>query len=343
MSTISDNTNPILNNVGGTTFEVPRITLPEASDITNVSTSQINQSINAQDLAVTKKLLTANLSFDVKLLNNFNNKKEEIQSRLIPFIVKQLSPFGPTALQFITANPELFKPGVDLQKMAPLLNELKEYVSCPSQPTILQLINKRNNTATQINNLYQNVKTISKITNTTSIVLNAVQIGITVIQAIPYPSPSIGLTEIIGEVADLLQTKLKSGKVIVNGLSITSASFGLLLGSALNLLNILDLLIQQCSEKQDIPFTTINNEINLLNNQSQQIEETQQNLIYKGFKLELQLDKTNQTQYAKRYAQALSTQGVPVLRTESSFASNPQVLLDQLKFIIDSNPNLTAE
>ena len=31
------------------------------------------------------------------------------------------------------------------------------------------------------------------------------------------------------------------------------------------------------------------------------------------------------------------------LKTESSFASDPQVLIDQLKFIIDSNHNLTAQ
>ena len=51
----------------------------------------------------------------------------------------------------------------------------------------------------------------------------------------------------------------------------------------------------------------------------------------------------NQIKYPRRFAQALNKQGVPVLKTESSFASNPQVLIDQLKFIIDSNPNLTAE
>jgi hypothetical protein len=55
------------------------------------------------------------------------------------------------------------------------------------------------------------------------------------------------------------------------------------------------------------------------------------------------LDEVNQSKYPRRYAQALSKQGVPVLKTDSSFASNPQVLIDQLKFIIDSNPNLTAE
>ena len=65
--------------------------------------------------------------------------------------------------------------------------------------------------------------------------------------------------------------------------------------------------------------------------------------VYKGFKLEIKLDEASTSKYPKRFAQALNAQGVPVLKTDSSFASDPQVLLDQLKFIIDSNPQLTAE
>jgi hypothetical protein len=64
---------------------------------------------------------------------------------------------------------------------------------------------------------------------------------------------------------------------------------------------------------------------------------------YKDFKLELKLDDTNSSKYPKHYAQALNKQGVPVLKTESSFTSDNQTLISELKFIIDSNPNLTAE
>jgi hypothetical protein len=67
------------------------------------------------------------------------------------------------------------------------------------------------------------------------------------------------------------------------------------------------------------------------------------NNTYRGFKLEIKLDEASTSKYPKRFAQALNVQGVPVLKTESSFASDPQVLLSELKFIIDSNPNLTAE
>ena len=359
MSEIIENTN-LPNTTGGTSFDVSRITLTPAPDVTNIATSQINQTLNTQKLDTVKRLLSANLPFEVKLLNIFNNKKEEVQARLIPFIVKQLTPFSPTAVQFIVNNPTLYKTGVNPQEIAPLLEELKGYVDCPNERIVLQLINKRNSVATQINNLYQNIKTINKTTDTSNTVTNAIQTGITTIQTIPYPATGIpplglpplttGLIEITGAAADLLKERLDINRIVISDLNITAASFGSLLGSALNLLNVLDVLIQTCAQDQELPFTTINNEINLLNsgtnllnNQSQITAQTQNNLTYKGFKLELQLDEVNQSKYPRRYAQALNSQGVPVLKTESSFASNPQVLIDQLKFIIDSNPNLTAE
>lgn len=352
MSKILENSN-LPSNTNRASFNISRITLSEAPDVTNIATSQVNQTLNTQELDITKKALSSTLPIEAKLTNIFNNKKEEVQSRLIPFIIKQLTSFGSTAVQFIVSNPELLKPGADPQVTEPIIKELKEYVVCPSQTTISSLINKRNSTATQINNMYQTVKTINKTSDSTNSIITAVQTGINVIKAIPYPATGIpvlglppvttGTTETIGAAVDLLQTRLNTGKVVINELNITAASFGSLLGSSLNLLNILDVLIQQCAQDQDIPFTTINNEINLLNDQSQLIAQTQNNLTYKGFKLELQLDEVNQSKYPRRYAQALSKQGVPVLKTDSSFASNPQVLIDQLKFIIDSNPNLTAE
>lgn len=56
---------------------------------------------------------------------------------------------------------------------------------------------------------------------------------------------------------------------------------------------------------------------------------------YKGFKLEILLDDKNDLRFPKRYAVAKTPNGVIVLRTESSFASSVNVLLEEIKFIID--------
>lgn len=340
------------------TYEIPRITLSSEPDITNIATSQVNQTINNQKLATITGVLGASIPFEVKLINLVNSKKEEIQAKLIPFVIQQLSPFGGASLQFIINNKEFLDPKTDPKTLLPLLVQLKQYVTCPNQNLILQLIRKRNNLANQINKMYDTVNLLNKTTSTTNTIITAAQTGVNLIKAIPYPATGIppiglpplttGVIEITGEVVSTLTTLLRKSGVVINALTLSAATFGVLLGTVLSLLKTLDLLLQQCVQDQNIPFTVINNELNLLVNQSTGISNsvviaTTQDNTYKGFTLEIKLDEINTTQYKKRYAQALNKQGVPVLKTESSFASDPQVLVDQLKFIIDSNPNLTAE
>lgn len=323
---------------------IPRITLELVPDIIPVITQKINQDINTSENEALKQQSNAELPFQSKVANTVNVKKEDIKRKLIPFVLQLLLPFGMVALQAILAKLPI--------------NEIKDKVSCPNKAKLLELINKRNKLARQINNIYKTVTTLSKTLNITNTAINAIQTGINLIQVIPYPATGIppiglpplttGIIEITGATVDRLTEELKKARVAINILTITLASLGIFLGVILNLLNILDQLIQQCSEDQNLPFETINNELNLLVNQSTGISNsttisTVQDNTYKGFTLEIKLDETNTTQYKKRYAQALNKQGVPVLKTESSFASDPQVLVDQLKFIIDSNPNLTAE
>jgi hypothetical protein len=348
----TENQNPRINS----NYEIPRITLNTEPDITNIAVSKVNQTLNTQKLETIAGVLSSTVPFEVKITNIINNKKGEIQAKLIPFVIQQLTSFGGEALQFIINNKELLDPKTDPKTLTPLLAQLKPYVNCPNQNLVLQLIRKRNNLVNQINKMYKTVNTLNRTLATTNTIINASQIGISLIKANPYPATgipvlglppvSVGLTEVIGEVVSTLSILLKRSGMVVNSLTLTTAIFGMLLGSVLNLLNMLDILIQQCSQDQNIPFTTINNELNLLVNQSTGISNSvviATDNTYKGFALEIKLDETNTTQYKKRYAQALNRQGVPVLKTESSFASDPQVLIDQLKFIIDSNPNLTAE
>ena len=63
---------------------------------------------------------------------------------------------------------------------------------------------------------------------------------------------------------------------------------------------------------------------------------------YKGFTFEIKNDISQNFQYPKRYAIARNVQGIQVLRSESSFASNPSVLIEELKFVIDKD-NLRAD
>ena len=330
---------------GGKQYDIPRMTISPTPDITGVATNKLNQEILAEETSLIKQQGNSELSAQERLANSANNKKEELKKTAIPFIIKLLAPFGAVALQAIISKIPLDK--------------IKDQIQCPSQAKILELINKRNKLVKQVNNAYKTINTLTKTLSITSNTITAIQAGITAIEVLPYPAtgfPPLGLPpltsgiiEVTGSGKDKLKEILKKANVVISIVTLSLAAFGAILGIILRLLNNLDVLIQQCAQEQEVPFEAINNELNSFVNQSTGIsnsaviQSTQEDDTYREFKLEIKLDITSSSKYPRRFAQALTKQGIPVLKTDSSFASDPQVLLDQLKFIIDSNPQLTAE
>ena len=317
-------------------YNIPRLTLSPTPDVTNTAINKINQEIGVEETNQIKQQGESELTAQEKFANTTNRQKEELKKTAIPFVVKLLAQFGGVALQAI------------LSKVS--LNKIEDQISCPSQAKLLELINKRNKLTRQINIAYKTVTITSKILLGINATITALQAGITAIEFSPIPATTLtsGAIEITGTSKDKLKDALKKAKVVINISTLALSSFGIILGIILRLLNNLDTLIQQCSNEQDVPFEAINDELNIFVNQSTGISNsgviqgTQQDVTYREFKLEIKLDASNSNKYPKRFAQALNKQGIPVLKTESSFASDAQVLLDQLKFIIDSNPQLTA-
>lgn len=313
-------------------FEVPRITLTLIPDPTQQLTSQVNQDLNKQTNDIIKQQLP--IPTEAKLANAFNNKRETIKNTLIPFVIALTLEFGTTAAQNIINK----KPAsIDV---------------CPSSSKIKELIEKRNKLVKQLNNLYSSITILNKTAKVSTALSKSLDIGIKISKAIPYPSigiPVLGLPPITvglqNTSSDALQTlkeSLKKSNLNTTTIIITVGTIGVLLGTINQILNQLDNLVAQCAVDQDMDLEQLNNEINSLSNST--IEATQsENNTYKGFILEVKINEKNTSKFIQRFAQASNKQGVPVLKTEPSFASDPQVLIDQLKFIIDSNPNITAE
>jgi len=313
-------------------YEIPRITLAPIPDPAQQLTSQVNQDLTKQENNLVKQ--QSNLPTEAKLANLFNNKKETIKATLIPFVIALILEFGTTAAQDI------------INKKTP------QSFDCPSSAKIQELIKKRNNLVKQLNNLYSSITILTKTLGVTNTIISALEIGIQLVYAIPYPATGIpviglppltsGVIEVTGTAKDkLIQTLNKAG-IMVSILTITSATIGVLLGTVIQILNQLDTLLAQCAVDQNMDLEQLNNEINSLSNTTV-IATQSENNTYKGFTLEVKINEKNTSKFISRFAQASNKHGVPVLKTESSFASDPQVLIDQLKFIIDSNPNITAE
>jgi len=342
---------PIVNPpASNTVTEVPRKTMSEEPDPTITANSQLNDELKTENNKTSDRILKSQLSPQARLVNIFNSQKDKIRRKIIPFLIALLLPFGAAALQAVLAKLPL--------------NTIKDLASCPNRAELLRLIEKRNKLVRQINAIYKTVTTLSKITLGLNTAVTAIRIGILAATFVPLPAPPgvpVGLAK--------LEETAKKFNVVLNVATVALATIGTLLGVILVILRSLDALMLQCAEdpnyntppneplpvdagdvKIAIPFEEINTELDSFINESTGLSNSdviqatqQQNNIYKGFTLELKLDTTSNTSYPRRFAQAVNRQGVPVLKTDSSFASDPQVLLDQLKFIIDSNPQLTAE
>jgi len=219
------------------------------------------------------------------------------------------------------------------------IEQLKNQINCPSAALISSIIKKRDSLATQINGIYNYVKKITSLQERSGQLITAVTIGVNLIATAP-PQTVPGAFIINHE---KLATALKVAKTTVNTITLALASFGVLLGTIIKLLETLDVILQICSSDQNLDPIQINDEINALANLTVVATQNDNTNTYKGFTLGVKIDETNESQYIRRYAVAQNKQGVPILRTESSFASDPRVLINQLKFIIDSNPSITAE
>jgi hypothetical protein len=308
-----------------TVIEIPRITLLTPPDISSVESKKVEQEVKTEENKTLREQINTTLPPQDKLVNSINLKKEDIKRLLIPFVISLLIPFGAAAVQGITSKLPI--------------DQIKSLVKCPSAAFITDLINKRNKLVTQINNIYSTVKLLTSVLAGTNIVITAIQVGINAIGLVPSPPGTPGSVVIA---ANNLSKALEKAQITVSVLTLSLASFGVILGTIINLLNSLDIILQYCAQDNNMNFEKINDEINALANPTIVATQSEDN-TYKGFTLSVKIDQTNESQYIKRYAVATNKQGVDVLKTDSSFASDPIVLIDQLKFIIDLNPSITAE
>lgn len=361
-----ENTNP--------EFEVSRSTLSKSIDNTALTTAQINANLLSENNKILKSTLGSQLPPDVQFINFINDQKATVKKRLIPFVIGLITPYAPQIVPLVVSNlgidgnstADSIKSSVtgkaDVAKSAAQgalssakdtaqdpkaaalfalskipKEQLSSLINCPSSAKIQSTIKQRNQLVTQINGMYKSISTLSNVLQLTTKVNQSLEIALTAIALIPYPVP---INVIFAAIKTQNFINANSGKA--SGLVISTAQYGVFLGTILKFLNILDVILQFCANDQNMDFEQINNEINALANPTVEATQSEDN-TYKGFTLGVKIDETNESQYIKRYAVAQTKQGVPVLRTESSFASDPAVLISQLKFIIDSNPNITAE
>lgn len=258
------------------------------------------------------------------------SKVENLKSKAISTIDSLASKLGITGIE--TGNPTL----PDL---------------CPSQNILDEVYNIRQSLGTNIDGV---LKYITIIDTSLNIVAKLVSGQITAVNALNLLKIATSLaakfTPIIpGAVASALsdvddlrtlitfttegEPKIKKLKTSLdNGLLFIGIASQSLL-AIVELLKVIDLLLNKCGKKVD----PINND--LLKNAQAAISSPIET-SYKGFVFEIIEKPFNQT-LNQKIGQAKNSQGIVLLQTEPSFTTNPQVLINELKLVIDRD-NLKA-
>jgi hypothetical protein len=205
--------------------------------------------------------------------------------------------------------------------------------TCPTKEELLIIIAKRNALASGINQLQNQIRTLDKTGGVITQIITPLPPALTLLKLLPLPTAVPGVTAgsivTLSDVFSTLKEILNRFKSIAGGFEFLENFANSILSKINDELKKLDILIEKCAKELNIDYEVINDELN------QDITEEGFG-IYKGFTFEIKYDGLNQTPYPKRFAQALDKKKVVRLKSESSFASDPNVLIEELKFIIDT-------
>ena len=232
---------------------------------------------------------------------------------------------------------------------------------CPPDDVLSDIIKIRNSLTRQLNGnnkILLNVqKSISVFNKAITTFQQAKAALLAVLAAAPAPAAFL-TSGIISAAQDAKQSALDKFekqilkiKAKIEPLEKKLLNLLLVLDKILLILALLDAFIQLCAQNNNIPLEQVSQDI---------IKATQEAGLngngivsgtgeiapgvpnnYKGFTLEISEEQTND-KYKRRFAQARNIQGIVVLKGAPSFSSNAQILIDEIKFLIDLN-NLRAD
>jgi hypothetical protein len=232
-----------------------------------------------------------------------------------------------------------------ISKLDTLISQFKN--SCPSQDELIKIIKLRNRLISVLNQLKNNINTINKTTNPLKNLLKLLSTTATSLKLLPTPTAvggvgiPMGAILTAGDALSITKEKLISFKSTIEVFESIKNYILQTITQILDKIKILDSLINKCAQEYIeagadpnlINNILINDNVDLINelqNSSSNINNT-----YKGFKLEILIDDKNINKFPKRFAVAKTPNGVIVLRGESSFSSSPDILIEEIKFIID--------
>lgn len=226
--------------------------------------------------------------------------------------------------------------------------------TCLPSNEIQKLVTSRNNlysklisTSRTIENLSKPVDFLNKVVTTTSATLTTVSsirkatnIGITFIPSPPgTPGSVISTLNNLKDLEESLKPKINKAQITITSISLALDFTNEIINNLLTLLKTIDKYLTKCGGEAPPALNDYLSKVEQTYNQIP-TEETQTTNIYQGFILEI-IEEPYSPTVNRRKAVAKNNNGIILLQTPLSFTTTSQVLIEELKLIIDSN-NLKA-
>jgi len=261
--------------------------------------------------------------------------RRDLAKKLAKNAAKTLAPI--IALQLVNKFASIISQRQQLELLVDQVNAYIDIAETPDQIAIAT--NLKNNTIALINNSINKLNNLTQTIQQINLYITIFNAIILILSAIPIPTavpPGIGIP--VNLITRIVKTLEKANK-LVSALNIVLAVATVALENEINELNELILRLKEIN--QNLTDKTLNN----LN--EQQLTELTNFFSpvgvdefppYKGFKFKIKTEE-NKTFEVKgnkrRYAVAIDSDGVEVIKSELSFTLDPNDLVEQLKLVID--------
>lgn len=238
------------------------------------------------------------------------------------------------------------------------LSLLQKLNVCPTDAKLKEIINTRNGIVRSLNNISKTLSVLTKIIdgiNTTISTLTGIitglQIAKTAVSAAAKAAPVIpgAVPATLSDLGDLINklTFSTTGKALIENYKsiVASASLSISMVNGyilqiITVLNSIDDKIKACNKYVSNDLSTISPDLIKIADLQKQAEKTQNNTTYNGFIIEIEKVPYTPTVDRKR-AVGKNQDNITLIQTALSFTTDDQILIEELKLIINSN-NLKA-
>jgi hypothetical protein len=237
---------------------------------------------------------------------------------------------------------------------------IQKYISnpelCPSSVTLDELISQRNNIVTSLNGigvrvsqLGESITGISNFLNITLGVITAIDTANIIASAAAKLVPVIpgAVPAALNDIQTLIRkltfdqsgnSRLSKVQSSISNSALVISIIGTYILKAKELLDQIDKYIKQCNVNSGLE--NISKDINDIANAQLQAQQSQNQITYNGFIIEIEEVPFTPT-VTRRRAIGKNQQGIVLIQSELSFTTDNQTLINELKLIIDRD-NLKA-